>query len=224
MFFPNNETNWELNITVLRKNLVVFMINRIGIALAFLICSLSAHAQTDSAKILKPVTITGYRTVNGVGHMLDVKDGIIYAGKKNEVIITDSLDANKAINNTRQILGRIPGLNIVETESSGFTANGIATRGLNPTQSIEMNTRQNGYNISADIYGYNEAYYLPPMEAVNRIEMVRGAASLQFGPQFGGLVNYVTKGAPVDKPAEFNTTFTLGSFGLFNSFNSFGIR
>ena len=75
------------------------------------------------------------------------------------------MDANKAINNTRQILGRIPGLNIVETES-GFTVNGIATRGLNPIQSIEMNTHQNGYNISADTYGYNEAYYIPPMEAV----------------------------------------------------------
>jgi Fe(3+) dicitrate transport protein len=192
------------------------------IAVLFFSCyKLSTYAQTDSSKLLKPVTVTGYRTVNGVGHLLEVKDGIIYAGKKNEVIITDSLDANKAINNTRQILGRIPGLNIVETESSGFTANGIATRGLNPTQSIEMNTRQNGYNISADIYGYNEAYYLPPMEAVGRIEMVRGAASLQFGPQFGGLVNYVTKDAPLNKAAEFNTSFTLGSFGLFNSFNSF---
>ena len=109
-----------------------------------------------------------YKTVNGVGHLLDVKGSIIYAGKKTEVIIVDSLDANKAINNSRQILGRIPGLNIVETESSGFTANGIATRGLNPIQSIEMNTRQNGYNISADVYGYNEAYYIPPMEGVTQ--------------------------------------------------------
>ncbi|MBC7686921.1 MAG: TonB-dependent receptor [Aquabacterium sp.] len=176
----------------------------------------------DSAKILKGVTVTGYKTVNGVGHFLEFKDGIIYAGKKNEVILVDSLDANKAINNTRQILGRIPGLNIVETESGGFTANGIATRGLNPIQSIEMNTRQNGYNISADIFGYNEAYYIPPMEAVSRIEMVRGASSLQFGAQFGGLVNYVTKDAPLNKPFEFTTSQTVGSFGLVNSFNSIG--
>ena len=154
--------------------------------------------QTDTIKVrtLKEVIVLGYKSVNGVGHLLDEKGGIIYAGKKNEVIIVDSLDANKAINNTRQILGRIPGINIVETESSGFTANGIATRGLNPTQSVEMNTRQNGYNVSGDLYGYNEAYYLPPMEAVSQIEMVRGAASLQFGSQFGGLVNYITKDAP----------------------------
>lgn len=180
------------------------------------------YAQTDSLKTLKEVSITGYKTVNGVGHFSEVKDGIIYAGKKNEVILVDSLDANKAINNTRQILGRIPGLNIVETESGGFTSNGIATRGLNPSQSIEMNTRQNGYNISGDVFSYNEAYYLPAMEAVSRIEMVRGAASLQFGPQFGGLVNYVIKDAPVNKPFEFNTSQTIGSFGMFNSFNSVG--
>jgi Fe(3+) dicitrate transport protein len=189
--------------------------------LIILLTSISVFGQ-DTTKVLEGVTISGYRTVNGVGHMLDVKDGIIYAGKKNEVIIVDSLDANKAINNTRQILGRIPGLNIVETESSGFTANGIATRGLNPTQSIEMNTRQNGYNVSGDIYGYNEAYYLPPMEAVSRIEMVRGAASLQFGAHFGGLVNYVVNDGPTDKPAQFTSSFTGGSFGMFNSFNSFG--
>ncbi len=191
-----------------------------NLILLFLISFIKLNAQ-DQPNILKEVYIKGYKTVNGIGHLPDTKDGIIFAGKKTELILIDSLDANKAINNTRQILGRIPGLNIVETESSGFTANGIATRGLNPSQSIEMNTRQNGYNISADIYGYNEAYYLPPMEAVNRIEFIRGAASLQFGSQFGGMVNYVIKDAP-KKPMEVMVAQTIGSYGLFNSFNSVG--
>lgn len=196
---------------------------KIIITICSLLCVLITDAQkADTSRTLKEVTVTGYKTVNGVGHLPELKNGIIYAGKKNEIILVDSLDANKAINNTRQILGRIPGLNIVETESSGFTANGIATRGLNPTQSIEMNTRQNGYNISADIFGYNEAYYIPPMEAVSRIEMVRGAASLQFGSQFGGMINYVTKDAPTNKPFEFTTSQTIGSFGMFNSFHSVG--
>lgn len=193
----------------------------VGIFSIFYIINANAQ-KTDSSKMLPNVTVLGYKTVNGVGHLPEIKNGIIYAGKKTEIILVDSLDANKAINNTRQILGRIPGLNIVETESSGFTANGIATRGLNPIQSIEMNTRQNGYNISADVYGYNEAYYIPPMEAVSRIEMVRGAASLQFGSQFGGLVNYVTKDAPANKTFEFTTSQTIGGFGMFNSFNSVG--
>ena len=193
-----------------------------GITVAFPLSALAQKSDTIKIHTLDEVSVTGFKTVRGTGHMPEVRSGIIYAGKKNEVILVDSLDANKAINNTRQILGRIPGLNIVETETGGFTANGIATRGLNPIQSIEMNTRQNGYNISADVYGYNEAYYIPPMEAVQRIEMLRGAASLQFGAQFGGLVNYVTEDAPVKKPFEFTTSQTIGSFGLFNSFNSIG--
>jgi len=198
---------------------------KIKIIMAGIIFLQSFHTMAqdnDSVKTLKEIIVTGYKTVNGVGHLLESEEGVIYAGKKTEVIVVDSLDANKAINNTRQILGRIPGLNIVETESSGFTANGIATRGLNPTQSIEMNTRQNGYNISADVYGYNEAYYIPPMEAIKRIELVRGAASLQFGSQFGGLVNYITEDAPKHKAFEFVTSQTGGSFGMFNSFNSVG--
>ncbi|MGN6541173.1 MAG: TonB-dependent receptor family protein [Ginsengibacter sp.] len=192
--------------------------------IALLPLALFAQEQKDSTKTvsLKEIIVNKIKTVRGTGHMPDVKDGIIYAGKKNEVILVDSLDANKAINNTRQILGRIPGLNIVETETGGFTANGISTRGLNPTQSIEMNTRQDGYNISGDVFGYNESYYLPPMEAVSRIEMVRGAASLQYGSQFGGMINYVLNEAPKDKKFEWYTSETVGSFGLFNTFNSIG--
>ncbi|MGF7230153.1 TonB-dependent receptor family protein [Arachidicoccus sp.] len=199
-------------------------IKNILLAIIITIPFAASAQKSDSIKTqnLKDLEIVGFKNIRGIGHMPDVKNGIIYAGKKNEVVIVDSLDANDAINNTRQILGRIPGLNIVETETGGFTANGIGTRGLNPLQSIEMNTRQDGYNISADIYGYNEAYYIPPMNAVQRIEMVRGAASLQFGAQFGGLVNYVIKDAPTDKKFEFTTSQTIGSYGLFNSFNSVG--
>ncbi|MEO6948856.1 MAG: TonB-dependent receptor plug domain-containing protein, partial [Ginsengibacter sp.] len=193
------------------------------ISIILLPATLLAQQKKDSTKFISLQEIVlPFKTVNGTGHMPQDKDGIIYAGKKNEIILVDSLDANKAINNTRQILGRIPGLNIVETETGGFTADGIATRGLNPIQSIEMNTRQNGYNIGGDIFGYNESYYLPPMEAVSRIEMVRGAASLQFGAQFGGMVNYVINDAPKDKKFEFYTSETAGSFGLLNTFNSIG--
>ncbi|MDB5228790.1 MAG: TonB-dependent receptor [Bacteroidota bacterium] len=179
------------------------------------------YAEFMDSVQLNEIEIKSYRSMNGTGHITDYKDQIIYSGKKTEVLLIDSLEGNKAINNTRQIIGRIPGLNIIETESSGFTANGIAFRGLNPYQSIETNTRQNNYNISADIFGYNEAYYLPPMEAVKSITFVRGASSLAFGPQIGGMINYELKDSE-DKPIRFSTAQTFGSFGLINTFNSLG--
>jgi Fe(3+) dicitrate transport protein len=139
----------------------------IGLNLLFtffiLFVGLCAAAQIkDTAVVtdLKEIKVVGYKSMNGIGHFNEVHGTVIYAGKKTEVIETDSIDANKAINNTRQILGRIPGLNIVESETGGFVANGIGVRGLNPVQSLEMNVRQNGYNVAADVYGYNETYYL----------------------------------------------------------------
>src|SRR6201988_238261 len=170
--------------------------------LLFLYCT-SISAQSDSLqglKTLKEVEVRSIRSIAGMGHMSEVHDGIIYSGKKNEVLILDSIDANTAQNNPRQVLGRIPGSNYSETEGSGFPSNGIGFRGLNPTQSIETNIRQNGYNVAADIFGYPETYYLPPLESVERIEVTRGASSLQFGPQFGGVINYIMKSGNPNKP------------------------
>jgi len=189
--------------------------------LCFLGTVLCKSQKLDSVQTLKVIDITSYKAINGIGRMKDEDAQIIYAGKKNEVLVIDSLDANKAINNTRQLIGRIPGLNIIETESGGFTANGIGFRGLNPYQSIETNTRQNGYNISADIFGYNEAYYLPPMEAVKSITFLRGSSALAFGPQIGGMINYELKDGAA-KPFEVTESQTIGSYGMFNSFTSAG--
>lgn len=176
----------------------------------------------ETTQQLQEVVVTGVKAITGMGYLAEINDNIIYSGKKTEVLLLDSLDANTAQNNPRQVLGRVPGANYSETEGSGFPSNGIGFRGLNPTQSIETNTRQNGYNITADLYGYPESYFLPPLEAVERIEVTRGASSLQFGPQFGGVINYILKKGSKTRPVEFTTQQTGGSFGLFNSFNSIG--
>jgi len=173
----------------------------------------------EKVELLKEVEISGVRSITGMGY-LDDHGGVIYSGKKTEVLLLDSLDANTAQNNPRQVLGRVPGANYSETEGSGFPSNGIGFRGLNPTQSVETNTRQNGYNITADLYGYPESYYLPTLEAVERIEVTRGASSLQFGPQFGGVINYIMKKGITTKPIEVTIQQTGGSFGMYNSFTS----
>lgn len=147
---------------------------------------------------------------------------VIFAGKKTEVIVMDSLRANVAQDVERQILGRIPGAHFSETEGAGFPSNGVAFRGLDPTQSVEMNVRQDGVNISADPFGYPETYYTPPSEALERIDVVRGAASLAFGPQFGGMIDYVIRGGQPNTAPQFSSSLSGGSFGLLNSFNSVG--
>ncbi len=171
---------------------------------------------------LSELTVMGTPSVNGMGHLNEVRDGIIYSGKKTEVLMLDSMDGNTAQNNPRELLGRVPGANYSETEGGGFPSNGIALRGLRPTQSIEMQTRQNGYNIAADLYGYPETYYMPPLEALDRIEVIRGESSLQWGPQFGGVINFIIKDPPVNKPFEFTASVTGGLYGFFDAYISVG--
>src|SRR5690606_32968128 len=94
--------------------------------------------------------------------------------------------------------------------------------GLSPKRTSEFNTRLNGYDLSADALGYPESYYTPPMEGLDRIEVVRGAASLQYGTQFGGMINFAMKRGPEDRRAQLVSRQTSGSHGFFNSFNSLG--
>ena len=170
--------------------------------------------------LINEVTVTGQNS-DVSGKLSDVLGTSIYASKKTEFINVKNLNANLATNNSRQIYARIPGLNIWEYDRGGLQL-GIGGRGLSPNRSSNFNIRQNGYDISADALGYPESYYTPSAEAISKIEIVRGAASLQYGPQFGGLVNFVMREGPRNKPIELTLRQTGGSFGLFNSFNSVG--
>lgn len=163
-------------------------------------------------KAKKTTGITRLRAVEGVG---------IYASKKTEVVVLKDITANLATNVSRQIYAKVVGLNIWESDGAGIQL-GIGGRGLSPNRNSNFNTRQNGYDISADALGYPESYYAPPTEAIRKIEVIRGAASLQFGTQFGGMLNFKFKEGPKDKKVELISRQTTGSFGLFNSFNSLG--
>lgn len=147
-----------------------------------------------------------------------VEGTAIYAGKKTEVVLLDQMVGNLAANNARQIYSQVVGLNIYESADAGLQLS-IGGRGLDPNRTANFNTRQNGYDISADVLGYPESYYTPPAEALSEIQVIRGAASLQYGTQFGGLINFKMK-KPATKPIEFVSRQSIGSFGLFNTFNS----
>lgn len=151
----------------------------------------------------------------------DTLGALILAGKRTEIIAPGALDADLALNHGRQVFAKVPGITVWENDGSGIQL-GIATRGLSPNRSWEFNLRQDGADISADPFGYPEAYYTPPMEAVERIEVVRGAASLAFGPQFGGLVNFVLKRGAPDRPLAAELRQTLGSFGLIDTYAALG--
>ncbi len=171
---------------------------------------------------LEEVTVVDRRSEElGSDWLESVAGAAIYEAKKTEVITVTKVIGNKAANVGRQVYGRVPGLNIWENDGAGINL-GIGGRGLNPNRTSNFNVRQNGYDIAADALGYPESYYTPSVLALERIELVRGAAGLQYGTQFGGMLNFHFKEGPTDRKVAVEVHQTLGSFGLYNGFVSAG--
>ena len=145
----------------------------------------------------------------------------IVSGKKMESISLNSQQLDLSTNNYRQLFKRTPGLYVSEHDATGLQTS-ISTRGLSANRSWEFNMRQNGYDIAADPSGYPETYYTPTLEAVAKVDVYRGSSALQFGTQFGGMINYQFKDRLSDQAFSIENSQTIGSFGLFNSFTAVG--
>jgi Fe(3+) dicitrate transport protein len=168
------------------------------LAVSAILFSITTKAQTRPVKPKKTIRDTTIRldsvTIkdNKSRHLLDVQGTYLFAGKKTYSLTPDAGKANLSGSNIRQIFATIPGVNVWELSGNGFQMN-IGTRGTDTHRSNETNVRQNGYITNSDIFGYPEDHYTPQYDAVEQIQVLRGAAALQFGSQFGGMVNYKIK-------------------------------
>lgn len=139
---------------------------------------------------------------------------LIPAGSALQKIELIGQSVNLNTNQARQLLAKVPGIQVWEQDGNQVA---IGYRGLNPNRSWEINMRQNMASIAADPYGYPEAYFAPPMEAVSEIEILRGGAGLLYGPQAGGVFNYALRN---NFQKAFSGTVSLqgGSFGQASGF------
>lgn len=139
----------------------------------------------------------------------------INSGKKSSVIDLDEFP-RITNNNYRQALAKTPGL-FVSEETTPLVS--IGYRGLNPDRVQFTQVLKDGIPIQADQFGYPEAYYTPPLDTVDRIEFLRGGASLMYGPQPGGSLNYITHRPRIDRPFSFGTLQTFGSDNYYSTFS-----
>ncbi len=175
------------------------------------------------ARELDRVVISERMPAGAVSIAPDVLGAMVLAGAKSEVLELGGSDANLAEKVPRQIFAKVPGLFVYDMDGAGNQVN-VSTRGLDAHRSWEMNVRQDGVLLNSDLYGYPASHYSPPMEAIQRIVLVRGTAALQYGSQFGGLVDYVTKTPDTTRVATLESINTVGSFNLLSTFNSVGGR
>lgn len=140
----------------------------------------------------------------------------INSGKKTVVSDLDELPT-VVNNNYRQAFTRTPGL-MVSEETTPLVS--IGYRGLPPHRAQFTQMLQDGLPIHADLFGYPESYYTPPLDTVDRLEFIGGGASLMYGPQPGGALNYVTHLPRKDRAFSVRSQHIFGSDNLYSTFNS----
>lgn len=189
--------------------------------LCLLLAVIQAQSGTDSLKQaqLNAVTVSAPRLHVDAGQLPEVQGTYIFSGKKTEVISLTERPAALTEKYARQIFAKVPGIFVYDMDGTGNQMN-ISTRGLDPHRGWEFNIRKDGVITNSDMYGYPASHYNLPMEAVERIELVRGTGSLQYGAQFGGMLNYITKEPDTSRWAAFESINTVGSYGLVSTYNA----
>jgi Fe(3+) dicitrate transport protein len=174
-----------------------------------------------SARSLDSVILLSFHRQNTLHQLPSINGTYLFAGKKSEVILMTQLPADVANKTGRQVFAKIPGVFVYDMDGSGNQVN-IAARGLDPHRGWEFNIRKDGIITNSDMYGYPASHYSMPLESIERIELVRGTGSLQYGAQFGGMLNYISKQGDTSRKLSFENVSSAGSYHLLSSYNAIG--
>ncbi len=136
-----------------------------------------------------PVEIVGVEVVGSRSDALSRLPGSAAVIPAHALQAMQPLSANEA-------LRTLPGVHVQDEEGVGLRAN-VGIRGLDPDRSRTLLVLEDGVPVALAPYGEPEMYYSPPIDRMNRVELVKGSGSILFGPQtIGGVLNYVTADAP----------------------------
>jgi Fe(3+) dicitrate transport protein len=123
--------------------------------------------------------------------VIGAEDNLPLLGSTASTISSDDL-RNSQVFTTSEALRKVAGVNVRDEEGFGLRPN-IGIRGLNPTRSTKVLLLEDGIPVSYAPYGDNASYYHPAIDRFDRIEVLKGAETMRFGPQtIAGVVNYIT--------------------------------
>jgi len=107
-------------------------------------------------------------------------------------IVTKEELTLKQPRSTEEALRAVPGVTIKAEEETAIVAN-IGVRGLSSADYKTL-ILEDGVPVAPGLFVGNGRYYNPRIQRMEGIEILKGAASLRYGPStIGGVINYITK-------------------------------
>ena len=127
----------------------------------------------------------------------------------------------KSINpiSANEVMRRVTGVNVTDEEGAGLRIN-IGVRGLDPSRSSKVLMLEDGVPVSLMPYSEPEMYYTPTIDRMSGVEIVKGSASIMYGPNtIGGVVNFLTP--EPSKITQTKVNVKGGQGGLFSGLLSY---
>ncbi|MEO0423883.1 MAG: TonB-dependent receptor [Pseudomonadota bacterium] len=114
-------------------------------------------------------------------------------------------------NDINRVLNFVPGVYVREEDGVGLRPN-IGLRGGSADRSQKVMLMEDGVPLSPAPYSAPAAYYFPLTTRMVGVEVIKGPASIQHGPQtIGGAINLVS--APIPESSETMLQLSGGNFG-----------
>lgn len=142
-----------------------------------------------------------------------------YAGSRS---VIDSSDLKKAsARGLDDALQRVPGIKIFDETGTGALPQ-ISVRGLYESRSGRIQALSDGIPLALAPYGQTGLSLFPmTMATVDRVDIVRGGAAVQYGPNnVGGVINFISKPIPREweTTLQEKTTFNAGGRQLWDTY------
>lgn len=191
----------------------------LGLSLGPLLPLAAETFSTNAAAPARHVIVAEKMPAGAVTDRLlpDVEDVRVFTAKKAESIDLDALPRIQT-DNWRQAFSKTPGLLSSETVNGSVLS--IGSRGIgDPHETQNLLVLKDGIPFVVDLYGYPTVYSAPSFESLERMEFVRGGASLLYGPQPAGALSYVTRQPHTDRPLSIRTQHLFGSYDLYTTYS-----
>ncbi|MGP1721007.1 TonB-dependent receptor family protein [Shewanella frigidimarina] len=182
-----------------------FTLTTIAIAIAASFASSTAVADDKNQTEAKPEIIVVTGSLLGNSEVADLKT---YTG--NRSIITSDQIERTAARSIDTALQQVPGIKIKDETGTGVLPN-ISVRGLDSSRSGYAQVLLDGIPMTLAPYGHTGQSLFPAtLFMIDRIDVARGGASIQYGPNnVGGVINLISKPIPTDWETSVNERMTF---------------
>jgi Fe(3+) dicitrate transport protein len=174
----------------------------IALGLVALLTPATALAEDDA----EDVTVSGTRLVETGGSAHVVKDAQL---------------RRFSYDNPDQVLLTVPGVYVRPEDGMGLRPN-IGIRGANSDRSKKVTLMEDGVLSGPAPYSAPAAYYFPLIDRMSTVRVVKGPASILYGPQtVGGAIDLVTRSIPTSRAGTYD--FALGQYGFNKQHVTYGM-